>query len=123
MELPGHLEEAVGKTCLGIERGSLFPGSMASVVLFCSQTDLLPWLHFTKAFVPPGTRQLARKPGMHRLRDGDLSLLHLSVQHRRDPFFVYRFSIPLHCPCAILVYPNLAAAKRSFARHTLTHRV
>jgi hypothetical protein len=37
------------------------------------------------------------KPGMHRLRDGDLSLLLLAVEHRSTPFFAHRFSIPLHC--------------------------
>jgi hypothetical protein len=29
MQLPGQLKEAVGKTCLRVECGSLFPGSMA----------------------------------------------------------------------------------------------
>jgi hypothetical protein len=60
---------------------------VANIVLLCSQTDLFKRNYVTKAFVPPGTRQLTCKPGMHRLRDGDLSLLHLSVQHLKVPFF------------------------------------
>jgi hypothetical protein len=81
MYLPGHLEKAVGKTRLGIDRGRLLPCSVANIMLFCSQTDFLPGCHFTKAFVSPGARQLTGEPGMHRLRDGDPSLLLLAIQH------------------------------------------
>src|SRR6266566_3085962 len=96
MELPGHLEEAVGKTRLCVESGRQFPCNVANIMLFCSKTDLLPRFHVTKAFVTPGTCHLTSKPGMHRLRDGDLSLLLLAVQHLSTPFFAHRFSSPMH---------------------------
>jgi hypothetical protein len=73
MQLPGHLKEAVGKTCLMIERGGQFPWSVANIVLFRSQTDLFKRHNVSKAVVSPGTCQLTRNPGMHWLRDGDLS--------------------------------------------------
>src|SRR5215467_12748553 len=97
MYVPGHLKKAVGKTRLLIERGGLLPRSVANVMLFCSQTDLLPGCHFTKACVSPGARQLTGEPGMRRLRDGDPSLLLLAIQHFRAPFSACRISIPLFC--------------------------
>src|SRR5260221_6889107 len=96
--MPGHLKKAVGKPRLGIERGRLLPCRVANVMLFCSQTNLFPRCHFTKAFVSPGACQLTREPGMRRLRDGDPSLLLLAIQHCKAPFsFTGRISIPLFC--------------------------
>ena len=70
-----------GKTCPGIERGSLLPGEPANVMLLGGEAKFLVRHRRGKLVIAPGARQLAGEPGMARLRNGDHIEAVLAQQH------------------------------------------
>ena len=75
-------EEFLRQAGFGVERRSPLPFKPANVVLLSGEANFLVWHRRGEMPVTPCARELARKPSMARLRNGDYALFVLSQQHR-----------------------------------------